>query len=129
MADDCTVQTLRDRVSQLIHTLGSTSEEEPLRGVETLIAAVEEAAQEAGLRAPVSITGRGMAQRLQFRSPFNQAIEDAGFGPGWKRLLGEKTYLAHSLQIREKLLYYLTLWRGWLAQPADMPDGDAGWAP
>lgn len=118
MADDRTVQLLADRVLHLLKVLEATPDDEPLRGVDVAIAAIEEAARGADLRAPVSITGRGMAQRLQLRSPFNQAVEDAGYGPGWKRLLGEKTYLAHALQMREKLLYYLTLWRGWLAQPA-----------
>jgi hypothetical protein len=124
MTDDRTVQVLADRVSHLLRVLEATPEDEPLRGVEVVIAAIEEAARDADLRAPVSIIGRGMAQRLQLRSPFNQAVEDIGYGPGWRRLLGEKTYLAHALQMREKLLYYLTLWRGWLAQPT--PTRDAG---
>lgn len=127
MNDDCTVQNLRDRVSQLLETLESSSDSEPLRGADPLIARIEEAALDAGIRPPVSVAGRGMAQCVRMRSPFNEAMEDAGFGPAWKRLLGEQTYQAHAVQTREKLLYYLTLWRGWLAQPT--PSRDAGCTP
>ena len=74
------------------------------------------------LSPPVAIAGRGMSQSLRMRSPLSDVVEDAGFGPGWKRLLGESTYQAHGVQIREKLLYYLSLWRGWLADaPSNLP--------
>lgn len=117
--NDGTVYALRDRISKLLETLQSNSEHEPLAGADPLIAGIEEAAHDAELRPPVSISGRGLAQCVRMRSPFNETAEDAGYGPAWKRLLGEATFEAHALQTREKLLYYLTLWRGWLARPAE----------
>jgi len=118
MNDDYTVQNLRDRVSGLLQTLESNSDSEPLLGVDPLIAGIQEAALDAGIQPPVAVVGRGMSQRMQMKSPFNEVVEDAGFGPAWKRLLGEQTYRSHAMQTREKLLYYLTLWRGWLTAGA-----------
>jgi hypothetical protein len=122
MPDSDPLDKLKAQIGGLLEVLTSNTETEPLRGVAELARQIEEAAGEADLSPPVAITGRGMSQSLRMRSPFHEAVEDAGFGPGWKRLLGEKTYQAHGVQIREKLLYYLSLWRGWLADaPSTQP--------
>lgn len=118
MTDDDSRNRLGDRISELLETLAANPENEPLRGADELIVQIEEAADEIDLVPPVAIAGRGMSQSLRMRSPLSDVVEDAGFGPSWKNLLGEKTYLAHGVQIREKLLYYLSLWRGWLAGEA-----------
>jgi hypothetical protein len=121
--NDDRIQNLRERISKLMHTLESNSDREPLADAESLISAIADAAERAEIRPPVMLSGRGLAQSLRMRSPFNETAEDAGFGPAWKRLLGEATFNAHALQTREKLLYYLTLWRGWLAPAQDAGNG------
>ena len=113
---------LKDQVANLLERLASNPDDEPLEGVAEMIPHIEAAARAADLAPPVAISGRGMSQSLRMRSPLSDAVEDAGFGPGWQRLLGEKTYQAHGAQIREKLLYYLSLWRGWLADRSHRPD-------
>lgn len=115
MPDPDPLNKLKDQIANLVDVLASNPEGEPLAGIAELIRQIEETAGEVDLTPPVAITGRGMSQSLRMRSPLSDVVEDAGFGPGWNRLLGEKTYQAHGIQIREKLLYYLSLWRGWLA--------------
>jgi hypothetical protein len=123
MPDPDPLVKLKEQVADLLELLSSNPESEPLRGVAELVRQIELTAGEGELSPPVAIAGRGMSQSLRMRSPFNNVVEDAGFGPGWKRLLGEKTYQAHGVQIREKLLYYLSLWRGWLADARSTQPG------
>jgi hypothetical protein len=115
MPDPDPLDNLKAQVADLMARLASNPESDPLHGVAELVGQIELTAGELELSPPVAIAGRGMSQSLRMRSPLSKVVEDAGFGPAWKGLLGEKTYQAHGTQLREKLLYYLSLWRGWLA--------------